>query len=50
MIIINMIILIVKQVGIMYHFLSLWYDTTLDWTPFSRDIGEHFSRYTNSPV
>ena len=31
----------VKQGGIKYHFLSLWYDLTWDWTPISRTIGEH---------
>ena len=31
----------VKQGGIKYHFLSLWYDLTWDWTPVSRTIGEH---------
>ena len=30
-----------KQVGIKYHFLSLCYDSTWDWTPVSRTIGEH---------
>ena len=30
----------VKQGGTKYHFLSLWYDSTCDWTPFSRTIGE----------
>ena len=30
----------VKQVGINYHFLSLWYDWTWDWTPVSRTIAE----------
>ena len=34
------IILSAKQGGIKYHFLSLWYDSTWDWTPVSRDIGE----------
>ena len=34
------IILCVKRSGIMYHFLSFWYDTTLDWNPVSRTIGE----------
>ena len=32
----------VKQGGIMYHFLSLWYDSTWDWTPIFRTIGEHY--------
>ena len=30
----------VKQGGIKYHFLSLWYDSTWDWTQVSRAIGE----------
>ena len=29
-----------KQGGIKYHFLSLWYDLTWDWTQVSRAIGE----------
>ena len=28
----------VKQGGIKYHFLSLWYDSTWDWTLVSRAI------------
>ena len=31
----------VKQGGIKYHFLSLWYDSTCAWTLVSRTIGEH---------
>ena len=31
-----LIMLSVKQGGIKYHFLSLWYDSTWDWTPVSR--------------
>ena len=31
----------VKQGGIKYYFLSLWYDSTWDWTPVSRTIGEY---------
>ena len=31
----------VKQRGIKYHFLNLWYDSTWDWTPVVRTIGEH---------
>ena len=31
----------VKQGGIKYRFLSLWYDSTWDWTPLSLTIGEH---------
>ena len=29
------------QGGIKYHFFSLQYDSTWDWTPVSRAIGEH---------
>ena len=36
-----LIMLSVKQGGIKYHFLSLWYDLTWDWTPVSQAIGEH---------
>ena len=36
-----LIMLSVKQGGINYHFLSLWYVSTWDWTPVSRTIGEH---------
>ena len=35
------IMLSVKQGGIKYHFLSLWYDSTWDWTLVSRAIGKH---------
>ena len=35
----------VKQVGIKYHFLSLWYDLTRDWTEVSRVISEHSNNY-----
>ena len=31
----------VKQGRIKYHFLSLWYDSTWDWTQVSRANGEH---------
>ena len=37
----------VKQGGIKYHFLSLWYDPTWDWTQVSRAIGEHSNRLAN---
>ena len=33
--------LTVKQGDIIYHFLSLWYDSTWDWTPVYQTIGEH---------
>ena len=34
----TIIILTVKEWGIKYHFLSLWYDLTWEWTPVSRAI------------
>ena len=37
----------VKQGSIKYHFLSLWYDLTLDSTQVSRAIGEHSNHYAN---
>ena len=36
----------VKQGGIKYHFLSLWYDSTWDWTQ-DLAIGEHSNRLAN---
>ena len=38
-----LIMLSAKQGSIKYHFLSLWYDSTWDWTQVSRAIGEHSS-------
>ena len=38
-----LIMLSVKQGGIKYHFLSLWYDSSWDWTQVSRAIGEHIT-------
>ena len=43
-----LIMLSVKQGGIKYHFLSLWYDSTLDWNSISRTIGEHSNHYCNT--
>ena len=37
----------VKQGGIKCHFLSLWYDSTWDWIPVSRTIGEHSTHEAN---
>ena len=37
----------VKQGSIKYHFLSLWYDSTWDWTQVSWAIGEHSNPYAN---
>ena len=31
-------------------FLSLWYDSTSDWTQVSRAIGKHANHYANGPV
>ena len=42
-----LILLRVKQGGIKYHFLSLWYDVTWDWTHVSRTIGEHSTHLAN---
>ena len=42
-----LIMLSVKQGGIKYHFLCLWYDTTRDWTQVSRTSGEHSNHYAN---
>ena len=35
----------VKQGGIKYRFLSLSYDSTWDWTPVSRNFGEHSTHW-----
>ena len=40
----------VKQGSIKYHFLSLWYDLTLDWTQVFQAIGEHSNHYVNSTL
>ena len=37
----------VKQGDIEYHFLSLWYNSTWEWTLVSQTIGEHTTTYTN---
>ena len=42
-----LIVLSVKQRGIKYHFLSLWYDLTWDWTTISRTIDKHTNYYGN---
>ena len=39
--------LYVKQEGIIYYFLSHWYDSTWDWTEAFRAIGEHSNYHTN---
>ena len=36
-----LIMLSVKHGGIKYHFLSFSYDSIWDWTPVSRNTGEH---------
>ena len=40
----------VKQGGIKYQFLSFWHDSTWNWTPVSRVIGEHINHEANGPV
>ena len=42
-----LIMLNVKQRGIKYYFLSLWYDLIWDWTQVSQTIGEHSNNYAN---
>ena len=37
----------VKQGGIKYHFLSLWYDSSWDWTQVSRAIGKQSNHHAN---
>ena len=40
----------VKQGGIKYHFLSLWYDSTWDWTPVFRTNSKHSNDYAKGLV
>ena len=42
-----LIVLSAKQGGIKYHFLSLKYNSTEDWTPVSQTIGQHSTHSTN---
>ena len=42
-----LIMLSVKQGSIKYHFLSLWYDSTWNWTLVSQAIGEHTTHHAN---
>ena len=42
-----LIMLSVKQWGIKYHFSSLWYDSTWDWTQVFRAIGERSNHHAN---
>ena len=39
----------VKQGSIKYHFLSLWYKSTWDWTLVFRAISEHSTHSANEP-
>ena len=39
----------VKQGGMKYHFLSLYYDSTGDWSPVSWTIREHFTHKPSGP-
>ena len=45
-----LIMLSVKQGSIKYHFLSVLYDSTWDWTQVSWTIGKHSTHYANGPV
>ena len=45
-----LIMLSVKQGNIKYHFLSLWYDLTWDWTLVSKTIGKHSTQLANTIV
>ena len=40
----------VKQSGKKFHFFTLWYDPTWDWTPSSRTVNEHSAHETNGTV
>ena len=42
-----LIMLSVKKGGIKYHFLSLWYNSTWDWTRVSQAIGKHSNHSAN---
>ena len=44
-----LIMLSVKQGGIKYHFLSLWYDSTWDWTPVSWAFRKHANHKASGP-
>ena len=46
----NLIVQSVKPSGIKYHFFSLWYDLTWDWTLVSWTIGEYSIHSANSLV
>ena len=46
----HLIVLSAEQDGLQYHFLSLCYDSTWDWTPDPRTIDEHSTHLANSPV
>ena len=43
----TLILLSVKQGGIKYHFWSIWYDSTWDWTQVSQAIGKHSNHRAN---
>ena len=40
-----LILLSINQGGIKYHFPSLWYNVTCDWTQISRTIGKHSTHF-----
>ena len=43
-----LIMLRVKQSGIKFHFLCVWYDSTWDWNLVSKTTGEHSNHFANS--
>ena len=43
-------VLSVMQGSIKYHFLSLWYDLTWDWTQVYLAIGKNSTHWANEPV
>ena len=45
-----LVMLSVKQGVMKYHFFSLCYVSTWDWTPISRTIGEHSTHWPNTLV
>ena len=45
-----LILLSFKKGGVNYHFLSLWYDLTRDWTQVSRTISESSTDYANEQL
>ena len=38
------------NVSVKYHFLSLWYDSTWDWTPICGALGEHSTHWVLNSI